>query len=165
MKLSEVYALLDGAAPKALSDEYVQRYGAYDNSGLLVNTGREVTAIVFTLDLTNDRDYITAICALASLSNQLKNIAQAMIDVRFPEPEETDEESERKKRRLLKRKRSASERSKRRSKSTTQRSKRRSKRQRKRKRKRKNHRTKPQNNISFHNQNSGKANWDLSVAS
>lgn len=54
MKLSEVYALLDGAAPKALSDEYVQRYGAYDNSGLLVNTGREVTAIVFTLDLTNE---------------------------------------------------------------------------------------------------------------
>lgn len=44
--------MLDGVAPKALSDEYVQNYGAYDNSGLLIDTGRDVTAVVFTLDLT-----------------------------------------------------------------------------------------------------------------
>ena len=54
MKLSEVYALLDGVAPKALSDEYVQTYGAYDNSGLLLDTGRDVTSVVFTLELTQE---------------------------------------------------------------------------------------------------------------
>lgn len=54
MKLSEVYAVLNEAAPKALSDEYVQRYGAYDNSGLLIDTGKDVTAVVFTLDLTEE---------------------------------------------------------------------------------------------------------------
>ena len=48
------------------------------------------------LDLCGDRDYITAVCALAALSNQLRNISQAMIDARFPEPieEETEEEKD-----------------------------------------------------------------------
>ena len=52
MKLSEVYAVLDAVAPKALSDEYCQTYGAYDNSGILIDTGVEVEKILFTLDLT-----------------------------------------------------------------------------------------------------------------
>ena len=47
------------------------------------------------LDIDNDTDYISTVCALASLSAQLKNIAQAMIDARFPEPvEEEDEDSD-----------------------------------------------------------------------
>lgn len=52
MKLSEFYALLDEAAPKALSDEYCANYGAYDNSGILVDTGEEITGAVFALDLS-----------------------------------------------------------------------------------------------------------------
>ena len=43
-----------------------------------------------SLDIDNDIDYISAICALSSLSAQLKGIAQAMIDERFPEAAEED---------------------------------------------------------------------------
>ncbi len=53
MKLSEVYRIADELAPKALSDEMCARYGFYDNSGILVNTGEEVNGILFSLDLTN----------------------------------------------------------------------------------------------------------------
>ena len=52
MRLSEVYAVLDAVAPKALSDEYCAKYGAYDNSGVLVDTGAEISKILFSLDLT-----------------------------------------------------------------------------------------------------------------
>ena len=46
-----------------------------------------------SLDAENDADYISVICALVAMSAHLKNIAQAMIDVKFPEPlEEEDEE-------------------------------------------------------------------------
>ncbi len=44
------------------------------------------------LDSDNDIDYITTIFGLASLSALLKNVAQAMIDERFPEPIETEEQ-------------------------------------------------------------------------
>ncbi len=53
MKLSEIYKIADGIAPKALSDEYCRASGAYDNSGLLVEAGDEITGILFSLDLTN----------------------------------------------------------------------------------------------------------------
>ncbi len=53
MKLSEVYKIADGLAPKRLSDEYCAAFGAYDNSGLLVEACEEVKGIVFALDLTN----------------------------------------------------------------------------------------------------------------
>lgn len=53
MKLSEIYKILDELAPKALSDEYCAKYGAYDNSGVLVDVGAEIRGILFTLDLTN----------------------------------------------------------------------------------------------------------------
>ncbi|MBR2903080.1 MAG: Nif3-like dinuclear metal center hexameric protein [Clostridia bacterium] len=52
MKLTDFYALLDGVAPKKLSDEYCQRYDAYDNSGVLIDTGVEVEKALFALDLT-----------------------------------------------------------------------------------------------------------------
>lgn len=52
MKLSEIYKIADEIAPKRLSDEYCKTYGAYDNSGVLVDTGDEVTGILFTLDLS-----------------------------------------------------------------------------------------------------------------
>lgn len=53
MKLNEIYRVADELAPKRLSDEYCKTYGAYDNSGILVDTGKDVQKILFALDLTN----------------------------------------------------------------------------------------------------------------
>lgn len=53
MKLSEIYKIADGIAPKRLSDEYCRLYGAYDNSGVLVDTGDDIQGALFTLDLSN----------------------------------------------------------------------------------------------------------------
>ena len=52
MKLSEIYKIVDGVAPKALSDELCQTYGWYDNSGILVDTDEEINSVVFSLDLS-----------------------------------------------------------------------------------------------------------------
>ncbi len=52
MKLSEIYALADKIAPKKLSDEFCARYGAYDNSGVLVDCGEEIKGVLFSLDLS-----------------------------------------------------------------------------------------------------------------
>ncbi len=52
MKLNEIYQIADTVAPKRLSDEYCQMYGAYDNSGILVDCGEEITGILFSLDLS-----------------------------------------------------------------------------------------------------------------
>jgi DNA-binding transcriptional MerR regulator len=41
-----------------------------------------------SLDIDNDVDYISLICALSSLSAQLKSVAQAMIGERFPDNSE-----------------------------------------------------------------------------
>ena len=45
-----------------------------------------------SLEPSNDADYISIICALVSMSAHLKNIAQALIDEKFPEPIDEDEE-------------------------------------------------------------------------
>ena len=45
-----------------------------------------------SLDIENDIDYISVIFALVSFSAHLRNMAQAMIDARFPEPTEPEEE-------------------------------------------------------------------------
>lgn len=52
MKLCEFYKIANGFAPKTLSDEYCEKYGAYDNSGVLVDAGEEITGVLFSLDLT-----------------------------------------------------------------------------------------------------------------
>ena len=52
MKLIDFYEIANGFAPKSLSDEYCAKYGAYDNSGVLVNTGDEIKGVLFTLDLS-----------------------------------------------------------------------------------------------------------------
>ncbi len=52
MKLNEIYKIADSIAPKALSDEYCERYAAYDNSGILVNVGEDIKKILFSLDLS-----------------------------------------------------------------------------------------------------------------
>ena len=53
MKLSEIYALAEKIAPKRLSDEYCASYGAYDNSGVLVDAGEKIDKILFSLDLSD----------------------------------------------------------------------------------------------------------------
>ena len=52
MKLSEFYKVADTLAPKTLSEEYCAKYGAYDNSGILVDTGADVKKALFSLDLS-----------------------------------------------------------------------------------------------------------------
>lgn len=52
MKLNDLYAITDEVAPKRLSDEYCATYGAYDNSGVLVNVGEDIVKAVFSLDLS-----------------------------------------------------------------------------------------------------------------
>lgn len=52
MKLIDFYKILDELAPKRISDEFCANYGAYDNSGILVDTGEDVKKALFSLDLT-----------------------------------------------------------------------------------------------------------------
>ena len=52
MRSSDVYAVLENFAPKALSDEYCRKYDGYDNSGILVDGGKEVHKILFSLDFS-----------------------------------------------------------------------------------------------------------------
>ncbi len=52
MRLKELYELIDKYAPFALSREYCERYGAYDNSGVIVDCGEEISCVLFSLDLS-----------------------------------------------------------------------------------------------------------------
>ena len=52
MKLTEIYEIANALAPKRLSDEYCERYEGYDNSGVLVDTGKEIAKILFSLDFS-----------------------------------------------------------------------------------------------------------------
>lgn len=53
MKTQELYDFMqENVAPKALSDEYCAKYGAYDNSGILIDCGREIGKVLFSLDLS-----------------------------------------------------------------------------------------------------------------
>ena len=52
VKLNEIYKVADTIAPKKLSDEYCEKYGAYDNSGILVDCGEEIRGVLFSLDLS-----------------------------------------------------------------------------------------------------------------
>ncbi len=53
MKLSEIYEIANALAPKSISDEMCAKYGWYDNSGILVDVGEEITGVVFSLDLSD----------------------------------------------------------------------------------------------------------------
>lgn len=52
MKSTEFFNLIEPIAPIAYSKEFCSRYGAYDNSGLLIDCGNEVRAAAFALDLS-----------------------------------------------------------------------------------------------------------------
>lgn len=52
MELTEIYKLVDKIAPFSISHEYCEKYGAYDNSGILLDCGKEVTCALFSLDFS-----------------------------------------------------------------------------------------------------------------
>lgn len=52
MKLKQLYDTIDAAAPFALSREFIEKYGEYDNSGMLLDCGGEITGVLFSLDLS-----------------------------------------------------------------------------------------------------------------
>ena len=51
MKLQELYEVIDGLAPFALSEEYIA-LGHHDNSGLLLECSEEAEGALFSLDLS-----------------------------------------------------------------------------------------------------------------
>lgn len=53
MRVEEVFALLEErVAPVKLSDDFCAKFKMYDNSGVIINCGREVTGALFSLDLS-----------------------------------------------------------------------------------------------------------------
>ncbi|MDE7082244.1 MAG: Nif3-like dinuclear metal center hexameric protein [Clostridia bacterium] len=53
MKIEDIFSLLEKeVAPVSLSDEFCGKYKMYDNSGIIINCGNEVTGALFSLDLT-----------------------------------------------------------------------------------------------------------------
>lgn len=53
MNVKEFFNVANEIAPKTLSDEYCEKYGAYDNSGVLINTGAEIVGVLFSLDFSD----------------------------------------------------------------------------------------------------------------
>ncbi len=52
MTLKELLDLLEQYAPLKLSAEYCAGFGAYDNSGIILDSGSDVNGVVFALDLS-----------------------------------------------------------------------------------------------------------------
>lgn len=53
MKANDILAVLESVAPVELSDEFCAKFKMYDNSGVIINCGNEVTGALFALDLTS----------------------------------------------------------------------------------------------------------------
>ena len=53
MNVNGFLNLLEEVAPLNLSKEFCEKYGAYDNSGIIVSVDEEITGVVFALDLTD----------------------------------------------------------------------------------------------------------------
>ena len=52
MKSAELLNLLEEIAPLSLSTEFVAAENGYDNSGILLDCGGEITGVLFSLDLS-----------------------------------------------------------------------------------------------------------------
>lgn len=52
MRLTEIYELADGIAPFSLSKEWCEGYQGYDNSGIQLDCGGDISRILFSLDLS-----------------------------------------------------------------------------------------------------------------
>lgn len=53
MKSSELLSLLEQVGPLSISDEFCKKCGFYDNSGILIDSGEDITGILFSLDLSS----------------------------------------------------------------------------------------------------------------
>jgi dinuclear metal center YbgI/SA1388 family protein len=53
MKITEFVNLLEKYAPLKLSSDFVKEINGYDNSGVIVNLDKDITGVVFSLDLTD----------------------------------------------------------------------------------------------------------------
>lgn len=100
LSIGEIKRMLDAAygAPNFNGEDLIALYDRHlqikeENRSLAQETMERIFQRD-ALDIQSDRDCITAIGALLSLSAQLKNIAQAMLDDRFPEPISLEEENE-----------------------------------------------------------------------
>lgn len=51
MKLKDIFNAANELAPFALSEEYIEK-GHYDNSGVMLDCGREISGVLFSLDLS-----------------------------------------------------------------------------------------------------------------
>lgn len=52
MKSSELLCLLEYVGPLAVSAEFCKLTGAYDNSGIIVDSGEDIKGVLFSLDLS-----------------------------------------------------------------------------------------------------------------
>ena len=100
LSIGEIKRLLDGAYATedfdsdSLVDMYDRHIDIKEQSREHAIAELENIIDANSLDMSKDCDYITAVSALAVYSAQLRNIAQAMIDARFPEPVEPENEKQ-----------------------------------------------------------------------
>ena len=100
LSIGDIKRLMDGAySVDGFDGDALQKL--YDRHLDIKETNREYAMQALEgiiernqLDLDNDVDYISTICALAAFSAHLRNIAQAMIDERFPEPLDADDDKD-----------------------------------------------------------------------
>ena len=53
MTVGQALALYENkVAPVKVSDDFCAKYKMYDNSGVIIDCGKEVTGVLFTLDLS-----------------------------------------------------------------------------------------------------------------
>ena len=100
LSIGEIKRLLDGAyALEGFSgDELVKIYDRYMD---IKTVNRDYSQVILqnlmdsnSLDVENEKDFMLVVGSLLSLSGFLKNIAQALIDEKYPIPEAPDEKEE-----------------------------------------------------------------------
>ena len=96
LSINEIKRLLQGmyATDGFGADELTKLYDRHlqikeENRGYAFETLDEMIKRN-SLDISDDLDYISLICAISAFSAHLKNIAQAMIDDRFPSQRESE---------------------------------------------------------------------------
>lgn len=98
LSIGEIKRLLWGAYESEGFDAS-RLIALYDKHESIKESGKDTSKAILEgiinenqLSPDNDDDYISTVCALLSLSTQLRSMAQAMIDEKFPEPTENEPE-------------------------------------------------------------------------
>lgn len=52
MELNKIFKVLEQVAPVSLSERFCALYGAFDNSGIILNCGEDIRGVLFSLDLS-----------------------------------------------------------------------------------------------------------------